>query len=237
MATKTKTMTGLRIDDDLLARIDALAEGASGLSVPRSEVIRLAIRTGLDVLERDRAVCGAARGAAVCTLHAKHKGTHYDSRADKRWNEIDAPIPMRPTEAADRVAELEREVERLRARLSAAHDERLNESHRQQCAAWLAVWDAIPPDVTSLAACAGRSAEQVAVDYVRAAGAARAAGWRAACERIAKECDDAHRAELALARDYEARGLRGSARDYEARAETAAELARAARRIASEGLC
>jgi metal-responsive CopG/Arc/MetJ family transcriptional regulator len=52
MATKTKTMTGLRIDDDLLARIDALAEGASGLSVPRSEVIRLAIRTGLDVLER-----------------------------------------------------------------------------------------------------------------------------------------------------------------------------------------
>jgi len=49
----TKTMTGLRIDDDLLARIDALAEGASGLSVPRSEVIRLAIRTGLDVLERD----------------------------------------------------------------------------------------------------------------------------------------------------------------------------------------
>ncbi len=81
----TKTMTGLRIDDDLLARIDALAEGASGLSVPRSEVIRLAIRTGLDVLERDRAVCGAARGAAVCTLHAKHKGTHYDSRADKRW--------------------------------------------------------------------------------------------------------------------------------------------------------
>ena len=47
----TKTMTGLRIDDDLLARIDALAEGASGLSVPRSEIIRLAIRTGLDVLE------------------------------------------------------------------------------------------------------------------------------------------------------------------------------------------
>jgi len=47
----TKTMTGLRIDDDLLARIDALAKGASGLSVPRSEIIRLAIRTGLDVLE------------------------------------------------------------------------------------------------------------------------------------------------------------------------------------------
>ena len=50
----TKTMTGLRIDDDLLARIariDARAEGASGLSVPRSEIIRLAIRTGLDVLE------------------------------------------------------------------------------------------------------------------------------------------------------------------------------------------
>jgi len=46
-----KTMTGLRIDDDLIARIDALAEGASGLSVPRSEIIRLAIRTGLDVLE------------------------------------------------------------------------------------------------------------------------------------------------------------------------------------------
>lgn len=65
----TKTMTGLRIDNDLLARIDALAEGASGLSVPRSEVIRLTIRTGLDVLERDRAACGAAR----------------DSRADKRW--------------------------------------------------------------------------------------------------------------------------------------------------------
>lgn len=70
----TKTMTGLRIDDDLLARIDALAEGASGLSVPRSEVIRLAIRTGLDVLER---------GAAMCTLHAKHKGTHYDSAKGK----------------------------------------------------------------------------------------------------------------------------------------------------------
>ena len=155
----------------------------------------------------------------------------------RRDCEIDAPIPVRPTEAADRVAELEREVERLRARLSAAHDDPPNESHRQQCAAWLAVWDAIPPDVTSLAACAGRSAEQIAVDYVRAAGAARAAGWRAACERIAKECDDAHRAELALARDYEARGLRGSARDYEARAETAAKLARAARRIANEGLC
>jgi hypothetical protein len=155
----------------------------------------------------------------------------------RRECEIDEPIPMRPTEAADRVAELEREVERLRARLSAAHDERLNESQRQQCAAWLAVWDAIPPDVTSLAACAGRSAEQIAVDYVRAAGAARAAGWRAACERIAQACDGAHRAELALARDYEARGLRGSARDYEARAETAAELARAARRIASEGIC
>lgn len=167
-----------------------------------------------------------------------------DPTEPRRDCEIDEPIPVRPTEAADRVAELEREVERLRARLSAAHDERLNESHRQQCAAWLAVWDAIPPDVTSLAACAGRSAEQVAVDYVRAAGAARAAGWRAACERIAKECDDAHRAELALARDYEARGLRskyggirGSERDYEARAETAAKLARAARRIASEGIC
>jgi len=153
-----------------------------------------------------------------------------DPAEQRRECEIDEPIAVRPTEAADRVAELEREVERLRA-------ERLSESHRQQCAAWLAVWDAIPPDVTSLTACAGRTAEQVAVDYVRAAGAARAAGWRAACERIAKECDDAHRAELALARDYEARGLRGSARDYEARAETAAELARAARRIASEGLC
>ena len=47
----TKTMTGLRIDDDLLARIDALAKSAAGLSVPRSEIIRLAIRTGLDVLE------------------------------------------------------------------------------------------------------------------------------------------------------------------------------------------
>jgi metal-responsive CopG/Arc/MetJ family transcriptional regulator len=48
----TKTMTGLRIDDDLLARIDALVGGRpSGLSVPRSEIIRLAIRTGLDVLE------------------------------------------------------------------------------------------------------------------------------------------------------------------------------------------
>ncbi|HQL17105.1 MAG TPA: ribbon-helix-helix domain-containing protein [Rectinema sp.] len=58
----TKTMTGLRIDDDLLARIDALAEGASGLSVPRSEIIRLAIRTGLDVLEPRFATmpaCGA----------------------------------------------------------------------------------------------------------------------------------------------------------------------------------
>ena len=152
-----------------------------------------------------------------------------DPAEQRRECEIDEPIAVRPTEAADRVAELEREVERLRA-------ERLSESQRQQCAAWLAVWDAIPPDVTSLTACAGRTAEQVAVDYVRAAGAARAAGWRAACERIAKECDDAHRAELALARDYEARGLRGSARDYEARAETAAKLARAARRIASEGL-
>jgi predicted transcriptional regulator len=58
----TKTMTGLRIDDDLLARIDALAEGASGLSVPRSEVIRLAIRTGLDVLERGAAVQPSAKG-------------------------------------------------------------------------------------------------------------------------------------------------------------------------------
>lgn len=47
----TKTMTGLRIDDDLLARIDALARRIMGLSVPRSEIIRLAIRTGLDVLE------------------------------------------------------------------------------------------------------------------------------------------------------------------------------------------
>jgi predicted transcriptional regulator len=228
-ATKTKTMTGLRIDDDLLARIDALARRIMGLSVPRSEVIRLAIRTGLDVLERGAAV---ARG-----LDAVEVVVEIDDPAEQRREcEIDEPIPMRPTEAADRVAELEREVERLRARLSAAHDERLSESQRQQCAAWLAVWDAIPPDVTSLTACAGRTAEQVAVDYVRAAGAARAAGWRAACERIAKECDGAHRAELALARDYEARGLRGSARDYEARAETAAELARAARRIASEGL-
>ena len=47
----TKTMTGLRIDDDLLARIDALAKALRGFSVPRSEIIRLAIRTGLDVLE------------------------------------------------------------------------------------------------------------------------------------------------------------------------------------------
>jgi len=108
-----------------------------------------------------------------------------DEPSPRRDCEIDEPIPVRPTEAADRVAELEREVERLRARLSAA----------------------------------------------------RAAGWLAACERIAQACDDAHRAELALARDYEARGLRGSARDYEAHAETAAELASAARRIASEGLC
>ena len=173
---------------------------------------------------------------AAMVVHAVARGldavdvvVEIDDPSPRRDCEIDAPIAMRPTEAADRVAELEREVERLRA-------ERLSESHRQQCDAWLAVWDAIPPDVTSLAACAGRSAEQVAVDYVRAAGAARAAGWRAACERIAKECDDAHRAELALARDYEARGLRGSARDYEARAETAAKLARAARRIANEDI-
>lgn len=175
---------------------------------------------------------------AAMVVHAVARGldtvnvvVEIDEPSPRRDCEIDTPIAVRPTEAADRVAELEREVERLRA------EERLSESHRQQCAAWLAVWDAIPPDVTSLAACAGCSAEQIAVDYVRAAGAARAAGWRAACERIAKECDDAHRAELALARNYEARGLRGSARDYEARAETAAELARAARRIASEGLC
>ena len=171
---------------------------------------------------------------AAMVVHAVARGldavdvvVEIDDPSPRRDCEIDEPIAMRPTEAADRVAELEREVERLRA-------ERLSESHRQQCDAWLAVWDAIPSDVTSITACAGHSAKQVAVDYVRAA---RAAGWRAACERIAKECDDAHRAELALARDYEACGLRGAARDYEARAETAAKLARAARRIANEGLC
>ena len=181
---------------------------------------------------------------AAMVVHAVARGldtvnvvVEIDDPSPRRDCEIDEPIPVRPTEAADRVAELEREVERLRARLSAAHDERLSESHRQQCAAWQAVWRALPADVTSLAARAGRSAEQIAVDYVRAAGAARAAGWRAACERIVKECDDVYCAELALAWDYEVRGLRGSARDYEARAETAAKLARAARRIANEGLC
>ena len=124
---------------------------------------------------------------AAMVVHAVARGldtvnvvVEIDEPSPRRDCEIDEPIPVRPTEAADRVAELEREVERLRARLSAAHDDPPNESP--------------------------------------AAKLARAA-------------------RRALARDYEARGLRGSARDYEARAETAAKLARAARRIASEGLC
>jgi len=158
---------------------------------------------------------------AAMVVHAVARGldtvnvvVEIDDPSPRRDCEIDEPIPVRPTEAADRVAELEREVERLRARLSAAHD-------------------APAPMRSKYGGIQCADTRDPMLDV----GAARAAGWRAACERIAKECDDAHRAELALARDYEARGMRGSEREYEAGAFIAQSLARAARRIASEDLC
>lgn len=49
--------TSLRVDDALLARVDALAvalsERAAGASVSRANVLRIALERGVDVLEKE----------------------------------------------------------------------------------------------------------------------------------------------------------------------------------------
>lgn len=52
---ETKTFIGVRLDTKQVERIDALAKGSHGLKASRSEVIRLVIDRGLEVLE-DKAV-------------------------------------------------------------------------------------------------------------------------------------------------------------------------------------
>lgn len=51
-ATKS-AYVGVRLEPELMERLDDLAKGANGLKVPRSEVVRLAIARGLTVLERE----------------------------------------------------------------------------------------------------------------------------------------------------------------------------------------
>lgn len=44
---------GVRLEADLVDRLDQLAQGTHGLKVPRSEVVRLAITKGLTILEKE----------------------------------------------------------------------------------------------------------------------------------------------------------------------------------------
>ena len=64
MASERKEYVGVRLDAELLARVDALAVGQSGLTVPRSEVIRLALARGLDALEAERRPTAPSRPTA-----------------------------------------------------------------------------------------------------------------------------------------------------------------------------
>lgn len=58
MVTKTgkTTQVAIRIDDDVLARIDALVAKLSpqGMSMPRAEVIRAALLRGVEALEKSK---------------------------------------------------------------------------------------------------------------------------------------------------------------------------------------
>ena len=47
----TKTFVGVRLDDAQIAKIDALAKGKYGLKASRSEVIRMLIDHGLQVVD------------------------------------------------------------------------------------------------------------------------------------------------------------------------------------------
>jgi metal-responsive CopG/Arc/MetJ family transcriptional regulator len=59
--TDSKVFVGIRLEESLIARIDAIAEGQHGLKVPRSEVIRLALDRGLASLEEERSKPHKAR--------------------------------------------------------------------------------------------------------------------------------------------------------------------------------
>ena len=50
--SKNKIFIGVRLEPEQIARLDALTQGEHGIKAPRSEVIRLAIAKGLEVLER-----------------------------------------------------------------------------------------------------------------------------------------------------------------------------------------
>lgn len=56
MATKKQqTQTSIRLDDDAIARLDALAESLSrpGLPLTRADAMRIAIMTGLDTIDAE----------------------------------------------------------------------------------------------------------------------------------------------------------------------------------------
>lgn len=55
MGEDRRVYVGVRVETELLDRIDAIAEGQVGLKVPRSEVIRLALDLGLKTIEKQNA--------------------------------------------------------------------------------------------------------------------------------------------------------------------------------------
>jgi len=67
----TKEYVGVRLDRELLVRVDAIAEGQFGMKVPRSEVIRHALDLGLNALERQ--LKDKARDKAKAKAKAKDK--------------------------------------------------------------------------------------------------------------------------------------------------------------------
>lgn len=85
MSESTIPILSVRMPADLIARIDefAAAEQASapGRKCSRTDATRMLLLRGLDAAGR----CGAVKGEFVCTLHAGHKRTHYDSHTDKSW--------------------------------------------------------------------------------------------------------------------------------------------------------
>lgn len=74
-----------RLPRDQVDKLDAYAREHStpGLTLTRSDALRLLLARGLDAVGR----CCSVHGEHVCTLHLRHKGTHYDSHTDTSWEQ------------------------------------------------------------------------------------------------------------------------------------------------------
>jgi hypothetical protein len=85
MATNERTTAvAFRLPATLVERVDAYAAevqaSASGRKCSRTDATRELLIRGLDAT-----YCRAEKAGHVCTLHAGHAGTHYDSTRDKSW--------------------------------------------------------------------------------------------------------------------------------------------------------